>query len=55
MRYLILFLALSFAPLKAEDNKVIACDNGVELLGWTLGFISQAEQSIEFLPVSVVD
>ncbi len=45
---LFLLAVTSFcASLKAEENSLIACDNGLEMVDWDLEFISHAEHSIE--------
>ncbi len=45
----IFLLILSFTALKAEE-KIIACDNSLEMFDWAFEFIDKAEQSIEFAP-----
>ncbi len=41
---------LAFRPVSAEDNRVIVCENGLEMLAWDLDFLKNAEQSVEMLP-----
>lgn len=44
---LLLLVTSLWSSLKAEENVLIACDNGLEMLDWDLEFISHAEHSIE--------
>lgn len=50
-KYLISFILLCFAfPSVAEEkNKLIVCENGLEMLDWDLEFLSQAQHSVEAL------
>ncbi|MCH9609346.1 MAG: putative cardiolipin synthase YwiE [Chlamydiales bacterium] len=50
MKFFFLILFFSFGLLRAEEVKIIACDNGVEMVEYGLEMIKQAERSIEFAP-----
>ncbi len=50
MKKLLLICLLAFGSfsLKAEEIKLIACENSLEMADWGLEFIKHAEQSIDF-------
>lgn len=45
----LVLLLLALQTVAEEKNRLILCDNGLEMLGWDLDFLSQAEHSVEAL------
>lgn len=47
---LTLFFCCTSALYAAEQNKIIVCDNGLEMFHWDLAFLKEATQSVEVIP-----
>ncbi len=47
---ILLLMGSSWVQGEEEKNRIIVCENGLEMFQWDLDFIKQAQQSIEVIP-----